>query len=202
MILFEDEHIYVVHKPHEISFSDFSKSIPYSPAHRLDKVTSGVFLFTKSKEAAREIESLFSQKKILKTYIAIAGNKPKKKQGTISGNMERSRRSTWKLTRNGDNQAVTKFQSFTYNDKDRIYLLNPLTGKTHQIRVALKSLSVPIHGDKLYGGIESDRCYLHCYKMSFSLFNRLYEVESNNFEGLLFDNKFRKKLEEIINSKL
>ena len=45
--------------------------------------------------------------------------------------------------------------------------MQPKTGKTHQLRVAMKSLGSPILGDELYGGDKADRTYLHAYQLSF-----------------------------------
>ena len=60
--------------------------------HRLDKMTSGILLLAKNATIAAELSQLFANKQIEKFYLAIGEKKPKKKQGLISGDMERSRR--------------------------------------------------------------------------------------------------------------
>jgi hypothetical protein len=145
-----------------------------------------------------------------KYYVALSAKRPKKKMGTVSGEMTRARRGAWRLvkrpskdesdearddnegddstrvTRNGSPQvATTKFVSRgllkpksaerdSRGGRDetkknaralRFFALRPLTGRTHQLRVALKSLGAPILGDALYAGKEEarkeDRAYLH-----------------------------------------
>lgn len=73
----------------------------------------------------------------------------------------------FKLLRTKENPAITQFFSTSVGDGLRLYLLKPLSGKTHQLRVALASLGVPILGDALYGSDVSDRCYLHAYCLHF-----------------------------------
>ena len=114
---------------------------------------------------------------VAKTYVALSNRKPKKKMGRVSGDMERSRRGSWKLTRGTTDPAVTQFESTSYvaDDGRRLYffVVKPLTGRTHQIRVALKSLGAPILGDERYANAldasEYDRTYLHSSSMSFTL---------------------------------
>lgn len=141
------------------------------PVHRLDKATSGLVIFAKSAQAAADFTPLFSEHAIKKHYIAIALGKPKKKQGWVKGDMEKGRNGSWLLTRTHKNPAVTQFQSCAIEtelkDAKRLYLLKPKTGKTHQIRVALKSIGCPILGDLRYKGAASDRCYLHAIALSF-----------------------------------
>ena len=79
--------------------------------HRLDKLTSGVLLFALNPQSASELAQQFAAKTMRKTYLALATDKPSKKQGWIKGDMEKSRRGAWKLTRGMENPAVTEFGS-------------------------------------------------------------------------------------------
>ncbi|MGL4473089.1 MAG: TIGR01621 family pseudouridine synthase [Shewanella sp.] len=137
------------------------------PVHRLDTITSGLLIFAKTLLAAQQFGELFSQHQVQKYYLAIAGSKPVKKQGSVIGDMAKSRRSQYKLLRTKENPAITQFFSQSLVAGKRLYLLKPLSGKTHQLRVALASLAVPILGDKLYGGDDSDRGYLHAWQLRF-----------------------------------
>jgi tRNA pseudouridine32 synthase / 23S rRNA pseudouridine746 synthase len=121
------------------------------PVHRLDKVTSGVLLCAKTSAAASELSQLFQNRQVEKYYLALSDQKPKKKQGLITGDMERGRRGAWKLCHSKDKPAITQFFSYGLGDGNRLFLLKPKTGKTHQLRVALKSIGSPINGDRLYG---------------------------------------------------
>lgn len=139
------------------------------PVHRLDKVTSGVLLLATSAEAAARLSALFAEHQIQKYYLASAAGKPAKKQGWIKGDMLKARNGSWKLARSQNNPAITRFIShFDAQHGDRLYLLKPLTGKTHQLRVALKSLGCAIRGDQRYGGDDADRTYLHAMTLRWS----------------------------------
>ncbi len=142
--------------------------------HRLDTMTSGLLLFAKSNAAAAEFTRMFSAHQVQKYYLALAKGKPKKKQGSIIGDMAKSRRSMYKLLRTKENPAMTQFFSQSVAEGLRLYLLKPLSGKTHQLRVALASIGVPILGDKLYGGESADRGYLHAYALQFEYQKQLF----------------------------
>lgn len=135
--------------------------------HRLDKVTSGLLIFALNKQAAVSFYHLFEQHKIEKTYWALSREKPKKKQGNIIGDMQKSRNGAWKLCHSKQNPAITQFRSYSIEPHLRHFILQPKTGKTHQLRVAMKSLGSPILGDQLYSGPKSDRIYLHAYQLKF-----------------------------------
>lgn len=136
--------------------------------HRLDRVTSGLLMVAKSREAAQVLSQMLRDKRVCKYYVALAASKPLKKMGTIKGDMERSRRGQWMLTRGVENPAVTTFVSEALEAEGerrlRAFLLRPLTGRTHQLRVAMKALGAPVLGDPLYAKGASAgevRAYLH-----------------------------------------
>lgn len=156
------------------------------PVHRLDTLTSGLIILAKSSAAAADFTELFSRHGVQKYYLALAKGKPKKKQGKIAGDMAKSRRSQYKLLRTMENPAVTQFFSASVAEGLRAYLLKPLTGKTHQLRVALASLGTPILGDTLYGGESSDRGYLHAWQLAFQFRSRDYRFESKPSVGEAF----------------
>ena len=150
--------------------------------HRLDKMTSGLLLLAKSSQVANGLSELFKTQQIQKYYVAIADKKPKKSQGLIKGGMEKSRRSMWKLTRGQDNLAITQFFSYSLGEGKRLFVVKPKTGKTHQIRVALKSVGSAIIGDPIYAAEEAyryDRGYLHAYQIQF-----IYADQAFNFMAL------------------
>lgn len=159
-----------------VALEKFLKQKLYS-VHRLDKMTSGLLLLAKSSSVAHEISVLFKSQKIEKFYLAISDKKPKKKQGLIKGGMQKSRRSMWKLTAKKDNLAITQFFSYPLIDGKRLFVVKPKTGKTHQIRVALKSISSAICGDYLYADKSScyDRGYLHAYQLNFMLHDEAFK---------------------------
>ncbi|MEH6465414.1 MAG: TIGR01621 family pseudouridine synthase [Shewanella psychromarinicola] len=156
------------------------------PVHRLDTPTSGLLVVAKSPQAASVFTQMFTQHKVQKYYLAIACGKPKKKQGLIIGDMAKSRRSMYKLLRTSSNPAVTQFFSQSIAHGMRLYLLKPLSGKTHQLRVALASIGVPILGDQLYGNELSDRCYLHAYSLHFTYRDQAYVFQQQPSLGQQF----------------
>lgn len=205
-ILYESNEILAIHKPSGIphhsnteelgivahirqQYSDQNPTTRLYSVHRLDRVTSGILLFAKNPQAARELTRLFREKKIVKYYTALSYHKPsQKKQGWVQGGMERGRRKSWKLVRDDKtNYAQTRFFSAglghlnALRDKDpnntpdkdalpsaprTLLLLRPHTGKTHQLRVAAKSAGLPLAGDPIYkdrydSAATSDRTYLH-----------------------------------------
>ena len=153
--------------------------------HRLDKVTSGLLIFALNAESAAEFFRLFSEHHIQKTYLALSNQKPKKKQGLIVGDMQKARNGAWKLCQSKENPAITRFKSVSCEPNLRLFILKPQTGKTHQLRVAMKSLGSPILGDMLYGkNTENiDRTYLHSARLQFEFKGQLFDVFSPPKEG-------------------
>ena len=156
-------------------------------------MTSGLMLLATNAKAAAAFGELFSEHKVEKFYLALSDKKPKKKQGLVKGDMAKSRRGMWKLLRSHKNPAITQFFSFALSGDQqgqRLYLLKPRSGKTHQIRVALTSLGAPIIGDPLYypevAKQNADRGYLHAYSLRFELFGNRYQYLLPPNQGKLF----------------
>lgn len=160
------------------------------PVHRLDKVTSGLLVLAKTPAVNRELSMQFERREIEKFYLALSVRKPKKKQGKVVGDMTRGRRGSWMLLASRKNPAITQFFSAAAQPGQRLFLLKPKTGKTHQLRVALKSIAAPIAGDALYGGDDNqapfDRTYLHAYALAFKLGGKRYQFVSVPSQGVLF----------------
>ena len=153
--------------------------------HRLDKVTSGLLILALNAESAAEFFRLFSEHNIQKIYLALSNQKPKKKQGLIVGDMQKARNGAWKLCQSKENPAITRFESVSCEPNLRLFILKPQTGKTHQLRVAMKSLGSPILGDALYGKNTEkiDRTYLHAARLQFEFKGQLFDVFSPPKEG-------------------
>jgi len=163
------------------------------PIHRLDKITSGLLIFAKNSTSAKTFSELFESHQVEKYYLAISDHKPTKKQGLIKGDMAKSRRGMFKLMRTMNNPAITQFFSYSIANKQRLYVLKPHSGKTHQLRVALCSIGAPIIGDPLYASNSAetlnkkpDRGYLHAYALRFEFSGQLYEFVLPPSEGDLF----------------
>lgn len=160
------------------------------PVHRLDKMTSGLVILAKTSEAAAQFGKMFENRKVEKYYLAISMRKPKKKQGWVKADMGAARRGDYKLLPTMDNPAITQFISCALRTHERFFLIKPHTGKTHQIRVALKSLGSPCAGDVRYANADEarkeDRGYLHAYALRFSLYDEAFEFVSPPDEGERF----------------
>lgn len=159
------------------------------PVHRLDKATSGLLLLARSREWAATLAGLFRERAVEKYYIALSDLAPRKKQGLIQGDMVRSRRGSWKLTRTMERPARTRFLSRPVRPGLRLFVLKPLTGRTHQLRVAMKSLGAPILGDALYHQAVPDwpdRMYLHAHTLRFGLQGRAFSYACAPGEGSFF----------------
>jgi len=156
------------------------------PVHRLDKMTSGLVIMAKNLATAQQFQQLFASHQLEKYYLAISDQKPKKKQGLIKGDMEKSRRGTYKLMRSQNNPAISQFFSYSIAKSQRLFIIKPHSGKTHQIRVALNSIGSPIIGDNRYSGSEADRGYLHAFALSFSLNEQTYYYVCPPDHGELF----------------
>lgn len=195
-VVFENEDFCVVDKPAGLSFHQESaadgEKVPglvqvcqsqwpqatLFPVHRLDKMTSGLVIFALNKATAQAFQTLFEQHHVEKYYVAISDAKPKKKQGWVKGDMVPARRGNWKLMPTKQNPAITRFVSQSTQPNERWFLLKPTTGKTHQLRVAMKSLGAPIMGDARYHAsvqVQEMRGYLHAYALRFQLREVFYE---------------------------
>lgn len=201
-IVFENEDFLLVNKPAGLSFHSedgpglvvmLCKQLGveqlYS-VHRLDKMTSGLLILAKRSETANALSRCFEERRIEKFYLAISMRKPKKKQGWIKGDMGASRRGSYKLLSTNENPAITQFVSTALRTHERFFLIKPHTGKTHQIRVALKSLGSPIAGDIRYAASDEakqeDRGYLHAYALRFTLEGEVFSFVSAPDSGERF----------------
>ncbi|MGB5965427.1 MAG: TIGR01621 family pseudouridine synthase [Sulfurimonadaceae bacterium] len=201
-LLYENDAFVLIDKPAGVNFhseeeaglvvqtKELLKLEELYPVHRLDKMTSGLVLFAKTREAAQLFGKMFEERKIEKYYLAISLRKPKKKQGWVKGDMQSARRGDWMLLTTNTNPAITQFHSTALREGERGFLIKPHTGKTHQIRVALKSLGAPIAGDLRYARSEEakkeERGYLHAYALRFTFDNKEYAFVQAPKEGERF----------------
>lgn len=170
------------------------------PVHRLDKMTSGLVILAKNSETAAQFGNMFENREIEKYYLAISLRKPKKKMGWVKADMGAARRGDYKLLPTMNNPAITQFISCALRTHERFFLIKPHTGKTHQIRVALKSLGSPIAGDERYAQAdvarEEDRGYLHAYALRFRLNDKEFRFVSLPDKGERFvSHECQKQLE-------
>src|SRR3989338_9033283 len=202
-IIYEDDNLLVINKPsglitHPKDTNDKQESVtgwlvkkypeiktvgddPLRPGlvHRLDKDTSGLLVIAKNQDSFLCLKNLFQDKKIKKYYLALVHEKPKEPKGVIDAplgriGMKRTTQLHGKKKLKDEKTAVTEY-STVKNFKDFTLLeVSPHTGRTHQIRVHLKSIGTPVAGDSLYGRQKSngpnqpERLFLHAYKLQFT----------------------------------
>ena len=123
--------------------------------HRLDKDTSGIMVVAKNPEAHRALAFQFEHHTITRTYEALTWGAPPDDDGVITLAIGRDITNPKKHSGHTDmaHHAITNYHvSHRYGDIASHLILHPQTGRTHQLRVHLASLNVPILGDRVYGG--------------------------------------------------
>lgn len=161
--------------------------------HRLDRETSGVILFTKNRTVNKAVSDMFQNHDFIKRYVAVVEKKENKKiqvgdsfsvemmMGRVSG---KSKQGKWGSVpeKNGGQYSKTEFtvREEIIIENKQCLLVDCLlyTGRTHQIRVHLASVGLPILGDSLYGGKEAKRIYLHASELTSSLQNLSFSVQA------------------------
>ncbi len=166
--------------------SDFN----YFHVHRIDKGTSGCLVVAKTRKALRELNELFKNREVKKTYHCLCFGEFQKKQGTVSLNLERAEqgeKQKMKISNSGK-KSISHFKilkEFTYQGE--IFSLVEVeieTGLMHQIRVHMKYLKHPIIGDIMYGNMFANslfedkvqRQFLHAQKIEFEYENKKHSV--------------------------
>lgn len=123
--------------------------------HRLDKDTSGVLVVAKNDETHRTLSEYFRTKDIERTYWAIIWGTPDEEEGTITGDIGRSRSDRKKMSVVPDGEgkhAVTHYKVLEYFDHLTLVECRLETGRTHQIRVHFAHKKHWLFGDRKYGG--------------------------------------------------
>ncbi len=193
-IIYEDVNVVVIEKP--IGLLSHSKG-DYNPensvnsllidktdnlsgnrggiVHRLDRATDGVMIYAKTENSLKYLQKLFSTRKVEKEYFAVTEGIPQEKHAIIDMPIKRDSKNPKKFVGNPEGKsAKTEYEVIEINDSKNLALirLKPFTGRTHQIRVHLKSINCPIAGDQLYNFSTSSkytRMYLHAYRLSLKL---------------------------------
>lgn len=174
-VLFEDDYLIVYDKPAGVS-SEKIKT-PYILVHRLDKETTGALIFAKSKNVFEAMVELFRQYKVCKTYLAIVQGMPKQKSGTIDNYLGKKSsyqgQTIWgQISKEKGLHAVTEWQVEKSARGASLLLCMPKTGRTHQLRVHLSEMGLPILGDYQYcryftHAYRPARILLHAFEVSF-----------------------------------
>jgi 23S rRNA (cytosine1962-C5)-methyltransferase len=191
-LIFEDEHLLVVNKPAGLNTHAPS---PYAGEglfdwlrhreprwdrlaiiHRLDKETSGLIAFAKTPLANRQLTEQFTRRAVLKKYLFLTDRDTAEAAFTVKTSLVRAgEKYVARPPHAGAEIAETKFRKVgAWNAKNPgskpenclLFEAEPLTGRTHQIRVHAAQKGLPVLGDTLYGGTAADRVYLHAAELT------------------------------------
>ncbi|MGH3049688.1 MAG: RluA family pseudouridine synthase, partial [Gaiellaceae bacterium] len=140
--------------------------------HRLDRDTSGLLVVARSTEAHRRLQGLVRRRALTREYVALVCGRPGSRAGTIEAPIGRDRhdRLRHSLDTDSPREAVTHFEVEELLPAHTRLLVRLETGRTHQIRVHLAAIDLPVAGDPLYGrpgelGLE--RQFLHAGRLAF-----------------------------------
>ncbi|TKZ35079.1 RluA family pseudouridine synthase [Brachyspira catarrhinii] len=171
--------------------------------HRIDKYTSGIVILAKDENIKKYFEDAFKNRNINKIYHAIVEGIVKNNKGTINLSIGKDEKNPNKRiilsVKSGGENAITNYEVLKKLKEHTLMKLNPITGRTHQIRVHLSSIGHPIIGDKIYSKNAK------IYKMkSFALIAKeihfIHPITKKNFDIIVEYNKeffSRLKLLEI-----
>ncbi len=137
--------------------------------HRLDRDTSGIIITAKNPEAARLLSKQFQDRKAKKTYVAVLDGVPREDKAFIDLPIGRNPKipSTFRVDASGKS-AETYYEVQRANETHSVVLLQPITGRTHQLRVHMAYINAPILGDRVYGK-SAERLYLHAHKLEITI---------------------------------
>jgi len=166
-VLYRDDNILVVDKPHFLATMPRGGHVAQtalvrlrreldlpelSPAHRLDRLTAGVLLFTVRREVRGAYQTLFARGEVAKTYLAHSSAQPGLAVPQLVSNRIVKRRGVLQATvEPGEPNAATLVEPLG----EGRYRLTPRTGRTHQLRVHMAGLGIPIDNDSLYPTVRS-----------------------------------------------
>jgi 23S rRNA pseudouridine1911/1915/1917 synthase len=140
--------------------------------HRLDRETSGLLVVARSEEAHRRLQELVREHELEREYLALVRGKPRSRSGRIEAPIGRDRRDPTRRSLDTDapRDAVTHFELVELLPRHALLRVRLETGRTHQIRVHLAAIDLPVSGDPVYGiarDLGLERQFLHAARLAF-----------------------------------
>ncbi|HEY4412593.1 MAG TPA: RluA family pseudouridine synthase, partial [Gaiellaceae bacterium] len=192
VVPYEDEHLLIVDKPaglvvhpapghaqgtlvHGLLAYDVEGGDePERPGivHRLDRDTSGLMVVARSPDAHRRLQELVQARELTREYLALVAGRPQSRRGTIDAPIGRDRSDALRHSLDTDTprEAVTHFEVEELLPRHALLRVRLETGRTHQIRVHLAAIDLPVAGDPLYGragDLGLERQFLHAARLAF-----------------------------------
>jgi len=191
-VLFEDEHLLVVDKPAGLTVHPGAGARsgtlagqlltlgarggedPERPGivHRLDRETSGLLVVARSEQAHSALQEAIRRREVERRYLALVRGRPRSRTGRIDAPIGRDRRDPTRRSLDTDEprEAVTHFEVRETMARHALLDVSLETGRTHQIRVHLAAIDLPVSGDAQYGvrdDLELERQLLHAHRLRF-----------------------------------
>jgi 23S rRNA pseudouridine1911/1915/1917 synthase len=191
-VAYEDEHLLVVDKPAGVVVHPsaghasgtlvhglLSRAIEGGDeverpgiVHRLDRDTSGLLVVARSDDAHRRLQRLLRRRKLAREYVALVRGRPRSRAGRIEASIGRDRRDATRISLDTDTprEAITEFELAELLAEHALLRVRLQTGRTHQIRVHLAAIDLPVAGDPVYGvpgDLGLERQFLHAARLAF-----------------------------------
>jgi len=187
-VVWEDEHLLVVDKPAGIVVHPVGRNASGTLAHgllalgaaggdedrpgivhRLDKETSGLLLVARSQRAHTALQRLIRRREVERRYLALVRGRPRSRTGRIEAQVGRDRhdRKRHSIDTDTPRDAVTWFEVLEPLGERALLEVRLETGRTHQIRVHLEAIELPVCGDPVYGvpDLDLQRQFLHAHRL-------------------------------------
>jgi 23S rRNA pseudouridine1911/1915/1917 synthase len=191
-IVYEDAHLLVVEKPAGMTVHPGAGTAagtlaaqllslgakggdPERPGivHRLDRDTSGLLVVARSQEAFAALQEAIRRREIERRYLALVRGRPQSRSGRIDAPIGRDRRDPTRRSLDSDEprDSVTWFEVVELLPEHALLDVRLETGRTHQIRVHLGAIELPVSGDVTYGVTDDlalGRQFLHAHRLRFT----------------------------------
>jgi len=191
-IAYADEHLLVVDKPagvvvhpapghadgtlaHALAAAGAAGGEEERPGivHRIDRDTSGLLVVARSQQAYERLQRLVRRRELTREYLALVAGRPRSRSGTIDAPIGRDRRDRLRHSLDTDTPrgAVTHFELEELLPGHALLRVRLETGRTHQIRVHLAAIDLPVAGDPIYGiprDLGLERQFLHAARLAFA----------------------------------
>ena len=180
---FQDEHLLIVNKPagllsvpgrgedkQDCLSARIQQRFPDAlVVHRLDMATSGLMVFARGEAMQRELSRMFREREVSKRYVALVAGVLENEVGEIDLPLivDWPNRPRSKVDHGSGKPSLTRYCLLGIEGGDSRVELEPITGRTHQLRLHLASIGHPIIGDALYDGRIAERLMLHATRLAF-----------------------------------